>query len=230
MAYIQDFGGSAHVAQARQRVTELSRQEADEKAWADAVRAGTAAAYTRYIQDFSSGAHIAEARQRSASLEEQTRKEEDEKEWAHAMRAGTGASFRSYVQKFPSGAHVAEARQRAAALETQGRGKVPTIDIQKTCKTAAAAMLQLMGGSTAGNDTEICLGSEQRAREQLVKDWDTYSARDRARCVRTGVYLPSYVEWLTCLEMERDARKMNSNMSDPRAPVTLPIVKPGTLW
>jgi hypothetical protein len=26
--------------------------------------------------------------------------------------------------------------------------------------------------------------------------------------MRTSVYLPSYVEWLTCLEMERDVRKM----------------------
>jgi len=107
---------------------------------------------------------------------------------------------------------------------------IPTVDIQNTCKLAASAMVQLMGGSTAGNDTEICLGSEQRAREQLVKDWGTYSADDRNRCVRTGVYLPSYVEWLTCLEMERDVRKMKIDMPDPRAPITLPIVKPGTLW
>jgi len=36
----------------------------------------------------------------------------------------------------------------------------------------------------------------------------TYSAGARERCVRTGVYLPSYVEWLTCLEMERDVRNL----------------------
>jgi hypothetical protein len=106
----------------------------------------------------------------------------------------------------------------------------PTVDIEGTCKLAANAMVQLMGGSTAGNDTEICLGSEQRARDQLVKDWGTYSAGDRQRCVRPGVYLPSYVEWLTCLEMERDVRKMKIDTPDPRAPITLPIVRPGTLW
>jgi hypothetical protein len=107
---------------------------------------------------------------------------------------------------------------------------IPTVDIQNTCKLAASAMVQLMGGSTAGNDTEICLGSEQRAREQLVKDWSTYSATDRSRCVRTGAYLPSYVEWLTCLEMERDVRKMNFDETSPTAPRTLPIVRPGVLW
>jgi hypothetical protein len=107
---------------------------------------------------------------------------------------------------------------------------IPTIDIQNTCKVAASAMVQLLGGSTAGNDTEICLGSEQRAREQLVKDWSTFSASDRSRCVRTLTYLPSYVEWLTCLEMERDVRKMNFEETSPTAPVVLPTVRPGVLW
>jgi hypothetical protein len=107
---------------------------------------------------------------------------------------------------------------------------IPTVDIQNTCKMAASAMVQLMGGSTAGNDTEICLGSEQRAREQLVKDWSTYSASDRSRCTFTRAYLPSYVEMLTCLEMERDVRKMNFEQTNPTAPVVLPTVRPGVLW
>ena len=36
---IQNFGGGVHVAEARQRVAELGRKEADDKGWADAVRA-----------------------------------------------------------------------------------------------------------------------------------------------------------------------------------------------
>ncbi|MFL6797841.1 MAG: hypothetical protein ACJ8F3_10555 [Xanthobacteraceae bacterium] len=107
---------------------------------------------------------------------------------------------------------------------------VPSVDIAGTCRMAASAMVQLMGGSTAGNDTEICLGSEQRARDQLIKDWGTYGSVDHARCIRTGVYLPSYVEWLTCMEMERDVLKMKVDSPNPRAPITLPIVRPGRLW
>src|SRR5215510_13446952 len=91
-AYVQNFGGGAHVAEARQRVTELSRKEADDKAWADAVRAGIAAAITAYTQNFSSGAHVAEARQRLAALDEQARKEAEEKAWADADKAGTAAA------------------------------------------------------------------------------------------------------------------------------------------
>jgi hypothetical protein len=274
MAYIQNFGGGAHVAQARQRVTELSRKESDEKAWADAVRAGTAAAFTSYMQNFSSGAHVAEARERVAALEEQTRKEadekawadaqrtgataaftdyvqkfasgahvaearqriaaleeqvrkeEDEKAWADAQRSGTATAFTNYVQKFGSGAHVAEARQRAAALDTQGRKEVPGIDIQNTCKAAAGAMVSLMGGTTTEQDINACLDSEQKARDQIFKDRATYSAADKRQCMRTDVYLPSYVEWLTCLEMERDVRKMDREPRFGSGPWTLPRVNP----
>ena len=108
--------------------------------------------------------------------------------------------------------------------------QVPTVNIDETCSIAATAMVQLMGSSTVDNDREICLGSERGARATLVKDWGTYSGEDRSRCVQTGVYLPSYVEWLTCLEMERDVRKMRIDQPNPRAPVTLPRVYAKPLW
>ena len=63
-------------------------------------------------------------------------------------------------------------------------------------------MVRLMGGSSMERDIEVCLSSENGARDQLVKDWATYSGTDRERCIRTAVYLPSYVEWLTCLEID----------------------------
>ena len=43
---------------------EQARKEADEKAWADAEKAGTVAAYTAYLQNFGSGTHVSEASQR----------------------------------------------------------------------------------------------------------------------------------------------------------------------
>jgi len=65
------------VAEARQRLAALdeqARKDADDKAWADAEKAGTAAAFNGYIQKFGSGAHVAEARQRLAALDEQASK------------------------------------------------------------------------------------------------------------------------------------------------------------
>ena len=50
-------------------------------------------------------------------------------------------------------------------------------------------MVSPMGGSSMERDIEVCLSSEQTARQQLVKDWDTYSAQDRGRCIRrTSTY------------------------------------------
>ena len=63
-----------------------------------------------------------------------------------------------------------------------------------------------------------------------------YAAVDKSRCMRTSVYLPSYVEWLTCLEMERDVRKMDVGGGmklgmDARTGVyTLPRVRPALNW
>src|SRR3989454_297361 len=228
-AYVQNFGAGAHVPEASQRIValnEATRKAADEKAWADAEKAGTAAALTGYVQKFGSGAHVAEARQRLAAFDEQARKEADDKAWADAQKAGTAGAFTGYVQKFGSGAHVAEARQRAAALETQGRREVPSIDIQKTCQAAAGAMVSLMGGTTTEQDVNACLDSEQKARDQIVKDGATYASADKKQCMRTNVYLPSYVEWLTCLEMGRDVRKMQRDDQFGAGPYTLPKVSP----
>ena len=57
----------------QQASDEQARKEADEKAWADAEKAGTIAAYTAYLQNFGSGAHVSEASQRIVALNETTR-------------------------------------------------------------------------------------------------------------------------------------------------------------
>jgi hypothetical protein len=49
----------------------VARRKQDEKAWADAVRVGTAASFTDYIQRFRFGRHVTDARKRLAALEEQ---------------------------------------------------------------------------------------------------------------------------------------------------------------
>jgi hypothetical protein len=84
---------------------------------------------------------------------------------------------------------------------------IPSVDIRKTCQAAASVMTSLMSGTTAEHDLDVCVSSEQAAREQIVKDWATYSSAERTQCVQPSVYLPSYVEWLTCLEMEKSVRK-----------------------
>jgi hypothetical protein len=86
---------------------------------------------------------------------------------------------------------------------------VPTVNIHNTCRAAAS----VTSGTSVQTDIDICVSSEEKAREQMAKDWSQYASVDKTRCVQAGpkVYLPSYVEWLTCLEMETAVKKMRQD-------------------
>jgi hypothetical protein len=98
------------------------------------------------------------------------------------------------------------------AVSAASASALPSIDIQKTCRAAAAASL---GGSIETFDT--CIGDEQAARAKLAEEWTNFSARDKARCVLPAEYLPNYTEWLICLEMERDLRQIRQQRADEQA-------------
>ena len=87
------------------------------------------------------------------------------------------------------------------------QAQVPTLDIQATCRAAAGVMTNLAIGGTGTNEVEICLDSENKAREQLTKGWSSFQPSDREGCIQTRVYLPSYIEWLTCFEMNKIVRE-----------------------
>jgi hypothetical protein len=95
-------------------------------------------------------------------------------------------------------------------------GGVPNIDLQNLCRSNQRAIDAAFG---AGNISMVdsCIAGEQGARAQLAKDWATFSASDKTLCMRPTVYLPSYVEWLTCAEMQRDVKKIRKE-----APVSIP--------
>jgi hypothetical protein len=87
----------------------------------------------------------------------------------------------------------------------------PTIDVQKMCRASEAVSF---ADNTATFD--VCMSDEHAARERLVQDWANVPAQDKARCVLPAEYLPSYTEWLTCLEMERELRKIRQAQPDER--------------
>jgi len=94
-------------------------------------------------------------------------------------------------------------------LASAASNGVPTADITTTCRTSEKALIAIFGAETQQN-FESCMNSEKEAREQIVKNWQNFPTGARQRCVNTTVYMPSYVEWLTCLEMEQqvnEARK-----------------------
>jgi len=93
---------------------------------------------------------------------------------------------------------------------------VPTFDVTPTCRP-------MSGDRSMAINTDRCLRSEREAREQLTREWANFSAADRAQCTQTASMggLPSYVELITCLEMERDAAQLpNRNMTS--RPAALP--------
>src|SRR5947209_4326079 len=77
-------------------------------------------------------------------------------------------------------------------------GGLPRIDIAKSCRESSEALH--VGTSASVYDS--CMESEKAAAAKLTKDWAIFPAADKARCVHAAIYLPSYVEWLTCLEGE----------------------------
>jgi hypothetical protein len=75
---------------------------------------------------------------------------------------------------------------------------LPTIDIEGTCRSARTAALP--EDQSAAYDS--CMRDEKEAMEKLRSNWTKYSADAHAACAETGGFSLSYVELLTCLEMQ----------------------------
>ena len=95
----------------------------------------------------------------------------------------------------------------------------PNIDLQETCRVVERSIGAVFGNAI-NNYCETCVANEQASRQQLVKDWATYSASDKSLCMQPNVYQPSYSEWLTCAEMQRDVRRMRIERNTATPPRT----------
>ena len=108
---------------------------------------------------------------------------------------------------------------------------VPTVDIAITCRTSEKALIAIFGASYQ-QTFESCMTSEKAAREQIVKDWQKFPAGGRQRCVITTGYMPSYIEWLTCLEMEQQVLDLRKGAATTPATTegrgARAVVRPGT--
>ena len=73
--------------------------------------------------------------------------------------------------------------------------KVPNLDVTPTCRALDKNDMQI--------DEKRCRQSENEARDQLKRQWSTYSAAQRTQCTATATMggTASYVELITCLEM-----------------------------
>ena len=76
-----------------------------------------------------------------------------------------------------------------------------------TCRASVRAVFDAVGNTNAAT-LDICIKQEESARAEMDRDWATYPAADKEQCVHPKQFSPSYVEWLTCLENRREARKL----------------------
>jgi hypothetical protein len=82
--------------------------------------------------------------------------------------------------------------------------KVPDLNFEPICREGAA---EIRG---AKDDRQVCMNDESAARAELARKWSEFASADRARCIRlsTNDRSASYVEVLTCLEIDLAAKKL----------------------
>ena len=87
---------------------------------------------------------------------------------------------------------------------------VPVFDVKKSCQGRDVVAV------FAGRNSDTCIQSEEAARDQLKKSWGEFPAKDKVGCVATAKIggSPSYIELITCLEINRDLDKLRATPSD----------------
>jgi hypothetical protein len=89
--------------------------------------------------------------------------------------------------------------------------EIPTLDVRPVCHGIAS---QGADPLDVGIQTSFqqCVQSEQQVREQLKKEWSTFSAANKQHCVTLATIggESSFTELITGLEMARDVRLIRS--------------------
>src|SRR5262245_18298600 len=96
------------------------------------------------------------------------------------------------------------------AVETsaQAVSSLPKLEIEKLCRTRANSISSL--GVGLADPFKICIEAEQKARDALVKSWKDIPQSYKAHCIRPKDYSPSYAEWIACLELNMDVKKLRT--------------------
>ena len=77
--------------------------------------------------------------------------------------------------------------------------QVPVLDVEKSCRAA-----QDYGTTDPKETFRNCMLDEKEARQQLNQKWSKFKLSSRRGCIPPHP-IPSYVEMLTCLEMDQDS-------------------------
>jgi hypothetical protein len=94
--------------------------------------------------------------------------------------------------------------------------RVPQLDVEPVCKGIAEQGGVTFRDPAVPQEKKNCIESELTVREELVKQWSSFSTDDRTHCINETTMggESSYTELLTCLEMARDVRAMRAEAQD----------------
>jgi hypothetical protein len=89
---------------------------------------------------------------------------------------------------------------------------VPNLNVEQVCDGIAKQGGVTFHDPSIDKEKKNCLATEQSVRDELVKQWPSFSAADKVSCVNESKMggESSYTELLTCLEMARDVRTLRA--------------------
>jgi hypothetical protein len=90
----------------------------------------------------------------------------------------------------------------------------PKVDVETTCRTSEREITKIFGSGSTASTFDGCMRQQNEAFERLQKDWATYPVDARAHCAQPKVYMPSYVEWLSCFESAQHLREMRKREAE----------------
>src|SRR5690348_16910219 len=97
---------------------------------------------------------------------------------------------------------------------------VPSLNVEQVCDGIAQQGGVSFRDPNIAVEKKNCLDSEHATRDELVKQWSSFSPSDKTACTNEATMGgdSSYTELLTCLEMARDVRTLHSEAEKPAKP------------
>lgn len=98
---------------------------------------------------------------------------------------------------------------------------LPAIDLQARCRNSERTMIEMMADRTLqGRAFDTCMKSEEAARDAMQAAWHEIPPAYKSYCIRPRDYSPSYIEWIACVELMIDLKKLRA--ANPTKTVEVP--------
>jgi hypothetical protein len=107
--------------------------------------------------------------------------------------------------------------------------RVPSLNVEQVCEGIAQQGGVSFRDPNIAVEKKNCLDSEHAIRDEISKQWSSFSAADKTHCTNEATMGgdSSYTELLTCLEMARDVRALRNEGQKPVTPGAVPAAPPG---